>query len=508
MALRIYNTLTRNKRDLEPLAPPRVGMYVCGVTVYDYCHIGHARAYVAFDIVARYLRYRGLDLTYVRNFTDIDDKIINRARERGQEPAVVAQQFIDEFYRDMEALNVAPADIEPRVTEHIPDIIALVERLIAKEHGYVVDAAPVPDGSAPAGRDVYFSVRSFEPYGRLSGRDIEEMQSGARVDVDERKRDPLDFALWKAAKPGEPWWDSPWGRGRPGWHIECSVMSMKYLGHTLDIHGGGKDLVFPHHENEIAQSEAATGQPFARLWMHNGFVNVNDEKMSKSLGNFFTIRDVTARFDPEAVRYFLLTTHYRSPLNFTDGQVEEAENRVAYIYETLARVESFLAQTAPAGDGEEFEKVFARGDEPYRPRHEFEQALDDDFNTPRALGLLSELLRLANLLLDGKEQEQIGRKLKPPLRARLLAEWQNLFAPMQTVLGLGARPPAEFLDQLRLRRCCRREIDPAWVEQRLAERAAAKHAKDYTLADQIRAELAAAGVEVRDAREKTIWRVC
>jgi len=507
MTLRIYNTMTRNKRDFEPQAPPRVGMYVCGVTVYDYCHIGHARAYVAFDVVARYLRHRGYQLTYVRNFTDVDDKIINRARERKVEPGALARQFIDEFYQDMASLGVAPADIEPKVTEHIPEIVALVEQLIAKQQAYVVDAAPAADGSPPTGRDVYFAVRSFEPYGDLSGRNIEEMQSGARVDVDERKRDPLDFALWKAAKPGEPCWDSPWGKGRPGWHIECSAMSMKYLGTTLDIHGGGKDLVFPHHENEIAQSQAATGKPFVRLWMHNGFVNVDDEKMSKSLGNFFTIRDVIARFEPEALRYFLLTTHYRSPLNFTDSQVEEAENRVAYLYETLARVATYLAENAPAAEGEPFDQVFARNGAPYRPLAELEQALDDDFNTPRALGLLSELLRLANLLLDGKEQEQIGRKLKPPLRARLLGEWQTLYAPMQTVLALGTRPPAQFLDELRLRRCKRREIDPACVEQRLVTRTAAKQAKDFAAADQIRAELAGKGVEVRDARDRTIWRV-
>jgi cysteinyl-tRNA synthetase len=504
MSLRIYNTRTRQKEDFTPLAPPKVGMYVCGVTVYDYCHIGHARAYTAFDVVARYLRHKGYELTYVRNFTDVDDKIIKRANERGEEPGAVSSRFIEAFTEDMTALGIAPADIEPRVTDHMDQIVSLVGTLVERDNAYPVDA---PEAASAGAQDVYFKVRGFEPYGGLSGRDLDDLRSGARVDVDTRKRDPLDFALWKASKPGEPAWDSPWGKGRPGWHIECSAMSTHYLGQTLDIHGGGKDLVFPHHENELAQSEAASDQPFVRLWMHNGFVNIDQEKMSKSLGNFFTIREVMERFEPEAIRYFLLTTHYRSPLNFSDAVVEEAEQRVAYIYETLARIATYLAEAAPATDGEPFALVFAKEGAPLDAPAQFAEAMDDDFNTPRALSVVSELLRIANLMMDGREKELIGRKLKPPQRARLLAEWRQVMEPIQQVLGLGLSEPEPFLDALRSRRCLRREIDPAWVEAQLGARAEAKASKDFAAADQIRAALIERGVEVRDTRDGSVWRV-
>ncbi|MFH1807770.1 MAG: cysteine--tRNA ligase [Pseudomonadota bacterium] len=500
MGLQIYNTRTRQKEPFAPAAAPKVGMYVCGVTVYDLCHIGHARVYVAFDVVARALRHKGFDLTYVRNFTDVDDKIIKRANERGESAVDLASRFIETFHADMSLLGVAPADIEPRVSEHMPQIIELVKTLVDREHAYVVEGTS-------EGQDVYFAVRSFASYGGLSGRDLDDLQAGARVDVDERKRDPTDFALWKSAKPGEPWWDSPWGKGRPGWHIECSAMGMHYLGHTLDIHGGGKDLVFPHHENEIAQSEAATGQPFVRMWMHNGFVNIDQEKMSKSLGNFFTIREVVERFDPEALRYFLLSTHYRSPLNFSDAVVEEAESRVMYVYETLARLDETLASTPAEPDGEPLSQVFAHDGLPYQPRAEFEAALDDDFNTPRTLSVLAELLRIANALMDGKEKELIGRKLKPAARARLLDAWKLEFEPLQRVLGLGQKDPRPFLDALRERRCRRRDIDPTWVEEQLAQRGEAKASKDFARADQIRTELTDRGVEVRDTRDGTLWRV-
>lgn len=502
MSLKIFNTKTRQKEDFVPLNAPKVGMYVCGVTVYDESHVGHARVYTAFDVVARYLRHKGFDLTYVRNFTDVDDKIIKRANELGETARDVSDRYIGAFHRDMALLGIAPVEVEPRVSDHIEQIIDLVKNLVDKGHAYPADS---PDSEV--GQDVYYAVRSFASYGQLSGRDLDEMRTGARVQVDTRKRDPLDFALWKAAKPDEPWWDSPWGKGRPGWHIECSAMSNHYLGATLDIHGGGKDLIFPHHENEIAQSEAASGQTFVNTWMHNGFVNIDQEKMSKSLGNFFTIRDVLARFEAEALRYFLLSTHYRSPLNFSDSQLEEAERRVSYIYETLARVADYLEATAAAETGDAFGKVFARDDADFEPMADFEASLDDDFNTPKVMSVLAELLRLANVLIDGKEKELIGRKLKPPMRASLLQQWRVLMAPIQDVMGLGQQDPQEFLLRLRQRHCERLEIDPAWVEVQIAERQQAKAEKDFTKADQIRDLLGQKSITLRDSAHGTSWRV-
>src|SRR5512139_3816419 len=363
MALRIFNTLTGRKEEFAPLAPPRVGMYVCGVTVYDLCHLGHGRGALVFDIVRRYLAFSGYQVRYVRNFTDIDDKIIRRAAERGVPWQALAERFIREYVVDMAALGVRPADIEPRATEHVREIIDLVAGLVAKGKAYAV------------GGDVFFRVKAFPTYGELGHRDLEEMLAGARVEVDERKEDPMDFALWKSSKPGEPLWESPWGPGRPGWHIECSAMAMKHLGEQVDIHGGGKDLAFPHHENEIAQTEALTGRPFVRLWMHNGFVNVNQEKMSKSLGNFFTIRDVLAKFDAEALRFFLLGTHYRSPIDFTDQQLEDATRTLDRLYRLLGEAGTLLAGGAAGPrDGEAAAAV-----EGLEAR--FREAMDDDFNT-------------------------------------------------------------------------------------------------------------------------------
>src|SRR3954449_3604842 len=335
MPLRVFSTLTNEKQELVPVKPGRIGIYVCGITVYDLPHIGHARMLTAFDVVVRFLRWAGWRVDYVRNWTDVDDKIIRRANERGQDPRQFAEHFIDECRKDMLALNLAPADVEPKATEHIPEMIAIIGKLIERGHAY------------PSQGDVYFSVRSFPPYGRLSKRNLDDLLSGARVEPGEQKRDPLDFALWKAAKPGEPasvTWQSPWGPGRPGWHIECSAMSQKYLGTTFDVHGGGKDLVFPHHENEIAQSEAASGQELAKCWLHNGFVTLDAEKMSKSLGNFKTIRDLLRNWDGEALRAFLLSTHYRHPINFTEAAIVESDRRVEYFYESLAKGDAWLAQ--------------------------------------------------------------------------------------------------------------------------------------------------------------------
>ena len=341
MPLRVFNTLTNEKQDFTPLRPGRMGLYVCGITVYDLPHIGHARMLTAFDVAVRYLRWAGWEVAYVRNWTDVDDKIIRRAQERGQDPKRFAEHFIEECRKDMQALKILPADAEPKATEHVPEMQELIARLIERGNAYASQG------------DVYFSVRSFPGYGKLSKRHLEDLRAGARVEPGEQKRDPLDFALWKAAKPGEPasvTWDSPWGPGRPGWHIECSAMSQKFLGTTFDVHGGGKDLVFPHHENEIAQSEAASGQELARFWLHNGFVNVDAEKMSKSLGNFRTIRDLLTHWDGEALRAFLLSTQYRHPINFSESAIVESDRRVEYFYESLAKGDAYLAQKkfAPA----------------------------------------------------------------------------------------------------------------------------------------------------------------
>ncbi len=477
MTLQIFNTLSGQKEPLAPLRPGHLGIYVCGPTVYDMAHIGHARAYVAFDTVVRYLR-RHFQVTYVRNYTDVDDKIIKRANELGEEPAALAARFIVEFERDMHALGVGNADIQPKVTEHIPEIIALVERLIARGHAY------------PAGGDVYFAVDGFSGYGKLGRRKLEEMEAGARVEPGEQKRHPMDFALWKAAKPGEPSWASPWGPGRPGWHIECSAMSAKYLGESFDVHGGGKDLVFPHHENELAQSEAASGQPFVRLWMHNGFVNIDNEKMSKSLGNFFTVREVIERFDPQALRYFLLTTHYRSPINFSDQSLREAEARVKYLYETLARL-------GEIPDGE--------AGPPYRqpwvgellPR--FCAAMDDDFNTAKALGDLSEAFTLANEILAKPGDAAEDLRTLRAIRAAL--------SEVGAVLGLFTEPPAAVLGRLATRRQAARGVDAAQVEQLIAERAAARKAKDFARADAIRKTLGEMGVVIKDSAKGTTWEM-
>ncbi len=477
--IRIFNTLTGQKEDFSPLAPPSVGIYVCGPTVYDMSHIGHARAYVAFDVVVRHLRHRGFRVRYVRNYTDLDDKIIQRAAELGRPPAEVSERFIREYQIDMATLGVARADVEPKVTGHVPEIVALIGELVANGHAY-----------AAAG-DVYYSVRSFPGYGKLSGRRLADMKAGARVEPGEQKRDPMDFALWKGAKPGEPAWPSPWGPGRPGWHIECSAMSAKYLGTTFDIHAGGKDLVFPHHENEIAQSEGATGQPLAKVWMHNGFVTLDSEKMSKSLGNFFTIREITAKFSPEALRLFLLGTHYRSPINFSDQGLAEAEKRLDYFYETLAKADALAAGTAPVASPEAAALLSAVG-----------AALDDDFNTPEALAALAGPFARLNEL-----SEKPG---KGPTRAASAAAAAALAAALReagAVLGIVQRPPVDYLAQRRAHLAARRGVDPAKVDALVGARTEARKGKDFARADAIRDELLALGVEIMDGPRGTTWKI-
>ena len=456
--MHIYNTLTRRKEPFKPLVDGKVSMYVCGMTVYDYCHLGHARVMVAFDVITRYLRHRGYDVTYVRNITDIDDKILKRAEENGEPIDALTERMIAAMHEDEARLNVLPPSQEPRATRHIDDIIAMIETLIDKGFAY-----------AAANGDVYYRVRKFTDYGKLNNRQLDDMRSGARVDVDVHKEDPLDFVLWKAAKPGEAHWHSPWGDGRPGWHIECSAMSTCCLGDTFDIHGGGPDLTFPHHENEIAQSEAATGKTYVNTWMHAGAVRVNQEKMSKSLGNFFTIRDVLAEHDPEVVRYLLVASHYRSAINYSVDSLVEARKSLTRLYTALDGVNA--DEQAAASDAAE----------------RFTAAMDDDFNTPIALAALFDLARDLNR----------AKSDQPAEAPRLAGELKRLAG----VLGLLQQTPQTYLKGAQQQVALSEEE----IEAKIAERQAAKGSKDFARADAIRDELAALGIILKDSREGTTW---
>ena len=480
--MQIYNTLGRQKEEFIPVRPGKVHMYVCGITAYDYCHIGHARSALVFDALVRHLRHLGLEVTFVRNFTDVDDKIINRANKEGRDWQEVAQTYIDAFHEDMDRLGVLRADLEPRATEYIPQIQELCAKLIAEGTAY----------ATPSG-DVYFRVRSYPPYGKLSGRSLDELLSGARVAPGEEKEDPLDFALWKAAKPGEPSWDSPWGKGRPGWHIECSAMSSPYL--PLDIHGGGQDLVFPHHENEIAQSEAVCRCELARYWVHNGFVQVNAEKMSKSLGNCKTIRDILGSYLPETLRFFLLGKHYRSPIDFTAEGMDEAEKAQHRVYSSLMEARKALERASwkktplPAELSAEWAAL----------PQAFEAALDDDLNTAQALGQIFSQVRIVNRLLEEKNLRaaESTRDLLEDFLARA-RDWD-------AQLGLFGRDPAEFLTELRAMRVARKNLDMDRVEDLLRQRREARMQKDFTRSDALRRELLDLGVSVRDTPEGQAW---
>ena len=473
MAPRVFNTLTRGKEDLAPLHAREVRMYVCGVTVYDLSHIGHGRSAIVFDVMRRYLKHRGHAVKFIKNFTDIDDKIIRKANQEGVSAQEISERYIEEYRTDMASLGVAPADIEPKATEHVPQMIALIERLIAKGVAYPVEG------------DVYFEVRRFPGYGKLSGKNLEELQAGARVEVDERKRDPMDFALWKATKPGEPSWKSPWGQGRPGWHIECSAMAMQYLGEVLDVHGGGEDLIFPHHENEIAQSEAATGKPFARYWLHNGFVNLAAEKMSKSLGNTLTIKDLVRRHDPEALRLYLLGTHYRHPLEFGDERIVEAGRALARLRSLKDEADRIASRgtPAPGPDHGLFDEVAAH-------RARFEAAMDDDFNTPQALGVLFDLARVLHAARDQVAQGTAG--------AGVFLLGVGELVMLARVLGLleGARKEAAVDPQLKAR-----------IESLVYLRQEARRQRDFGEADRLRDELSRLGVILEDTRDGTTWKL-
>jgi len=457
--LKIYNSLTRKKEIFKSIEPGKVKIYVCGMTVYDLCHLGHARVLVVFDTVTRYLRYSGYDVTYVRNITDIDDKIINRANENGEDFTVLTGRFIKAMHEDAHALGVLPPSEEPSATASMNEIIVMVQTLIDKGHAYAADNG-----------DVYYDVSSFRDYGKLSGKKLEDLRAGERVAVDENKEDPLDFVLWKAAKPGEPSWESPWGKGRPGWHIECSAMSTCCLGNHFDIHGGGQDLQFPHHENEIAQSEGATGETFVNLWMHNGFVRINDEKMSKSLNNFFTVREILKLYKGEEIRYFVLASQYRSPLNYSDQLLDNARTALSRLYNTLRGLK--LPQECDDND----------------PAVEkFRQAMDDDFNTPEAMAVLFDLAGQVNRLRDG---DMVAATHK----AAVLRKLAN-------VLGLLEADPEHFLQT-----GAGDEESSAEIEALIAARKQARQDKNWSEADRIRDELDAMGIVLEDKDGKTIWR--
>lgn len=480
MSLRVYNTMSGKKEEFQPLTPGKVGMYVCGVTVYDYCHIGHARANIVFDIVYRYLQFVGYETTYVRNYTDVDDKIINRANERGIDSKELAEEFIRAFDEDMDALGLAKPTHQPRATEYIDKIIEICQVLIVKGVAY------------SSGGDVYYRVDKFDDYLKLSKRNMEEMQAGARIAPGEQKENPMDFALWKAAKPGEPSWDSPWGPGRPGWHIECSAMSSSLLGDSFDIHGGGRDLIFPHHENEIAQSEAANGKPFAKYWIHNGFVNVNQEKMSKSLGNFFTIRDILQSYDPEVVRFFILTSHYRSPIDFSDQNLAESQAGLSRFYEALLTADQAIDGVPESGEksllGAELEA-------------KFREAMDDDFNSALAIAHLFEGVRTMNRLCATKKFRK---------KVDLVAQVRDLRATvlkLGDVLGIFNSTPATWLDKVKLAGLAKLDINQEEIEALIEQRLQARAEKDFSRSDEIRDDLAARGIELLDSREGTSWKL-
>ena len=480
----IYNTLSRKKETFSPINTGKVNMYVCGVTVYDTCHIGHSRVYVAFDVVYRYLKYKGYEVTYCRNFTDVDDKIIKRAKELNISERELTSKNIEDFNQNMKSLGNKTPDIEPRVTDHMDEIINTIASLIEKGFAYSVDG------------NVFYSIDKFNGYGKLSGRNLDDMQAGARVEIDKRKKNPMDFALWKSAKPGEISWKTPWGEGRPGWHIECSAMGMKYLGSTIDIHGGGKDLVFPHHENEIAQSEALSGKKFVNYWMHNGFVNIDQEKMSKSLGNFCSISDLLDAYHPETLRYFLLTTHYRSPINFCDKVLTESVKRMEYCYTTLKKINEFI-ESSDATTG-----VILKPEKIESITNAFCQAMDDDFNTAMAIGGLSDVFKYANELLISSES--VGEIAD---RKATLIEIKNRLKDISFVLGILDSDPEKMLEQLTCNKKACLKIKEKEIESLIVERKEARKSKNFKRADEIRDLLKDNGIVLMDSPTGTTWKL-
>jgi len=479
MSLKLYNTLTRQEEEFVPVTPGRVGFYLCGPTVYDYFHIGNARPFVVFDVFRRYLRYRGYQVRFVMNLTDIDDKIIKRANELGVPSHEIAQKYTNAFFEDIQKLGVQPADVYPKATEHIADIIHLIEALVKNGTAYFVEG------------DVYYDVSKFAEYAKLSGKNLDELNAGERVKVDERKDDPLDFALWKAAKPGEPWWESPWGKGRPGWHAECSVMSMKYLGESIDIHAGGIDLIFPHHENEIAQSEAMTGKPFVKYWMHNGFLDIDGEKMSKSLENFSTARDVLEKFSTPAIRVFFLMKHYRGPISFSPEPLQHAvktAERLNIAYNLLRRRLENVETTVSVNRAELSSEAQSFADLTPKSRENFIAAMDDDFNTPEAMAVVFDFIRETNRWAE--------RASLSPAELAVLAEAKNLLDEWNSFLGV-IETRASGVDQARV---------DGIIKILLDLRQQARAEKNFKLGDEIRHRLKEAGVIIEDSPQGSRWR--
>ena len=478
MSIKVYNTLTKQKEEFVPITPGKANIYVCGVTPYNHPHVGNARPFVTWDVIRRFLEHEGYDVTHVQNFTDVDDKIINTANKEGVQWFDICNRYIDSYFEVMDKLNVRRAHVYPRVSEHINDIIATVQCLIDNGYGYVVDG------------DVFYSVEKFKYYGQLSGRNLEDMLAGARVDVDDRKRNPMDFALWKSAKPGEPAWESPWGPGRPGWHIECSTMSMKYLGESFDFHGGGSDLIFPHHENEIAQSEGCTGiHPFVHYWLHNGFITVNEEKMSKSLGNFFMVIDILEHYDPETLRFFIVSTHYRSPLDFSDARLTEAQKSLARLrqaQETLGELSEMMS-AGPTADS------LALRDKVKELREAFMEAMRDDFNTALAISHMFALAKEINIY----HKAVVDAGIKPD--GKLVALLNAVLAEMCSIIGVlekTAAPAAEETGDSK---------EAELVEMLIAMRQNARKNKNYALADELRNKLNEIGIVLQDTPQGVKW---
>ncbi|MHA1580404.1 MAG: cysteine--tRNA ligase [Candidatus Freyarchaeota archaeon] len=472
--MRVYNTLTRKKEEFVPLNGKRVGMYVCGPTVYDYSHVGHARSYVAFDVIRRYLEYKGYIVIYIQNITDVDDKIIKRANELGEDPLSLSKRLTEAYFEDMEKLNVKRANIHPKVSDHIPEIIEFIDRLIKEGYAYEVDG------------NVYFSVAKAKDYGKLSHQSMENILAGARVEVDKNKRDPRDFALWKKVKPGEIFWESPWGNGRPGWHIECSAMAIKYLGPSIDIHGGGMDLIFPHHECEIAQSEAYTGKPFVKYWIHNGFVTINKEKMSKSLGNFFTIREVLEKYDGETLRFFLLSTHYRSQIDYSDKHLQEAKQALQRIRGAINKLKTLIKQ-CQAEPKEPCEEERELMEQVRKSKQKFMDAMDDDFNTREAMPAIFELTRMVNSL---DVSSRISRST--------LEEALQTYNEFGKILGLFQEEERRETDE---------ETVGKLVDLLIELRNRFRKEKDWKTADYIRERMREAGILLEDSKEGTTWKI-
>ncbi|MFA4915442.1 MAG: cysteine--tRNA ligase [Syntrophales bacterium] len=492
MSLKIHNTRTRKKEVFKPLREGKVGIYVCGITAYDVCHAGHARSAIVFDVIRKYLQYRGYEVTFVKNFTDLDDKIIKRANSEGVDIATIADRYIETYNEDMDALGVERPTISPRATEHIDGMINHIDILVKKNLAYEADG------------DVYFAVEKWKEYGNLSGRDLKDLLVGARVEVNESKRNPFDFALWKASKEGEPWWDSPWGRGRPGWHIECSVMSQRFLGDTFDIHGGGEDLIFPHHENEIAQSESASGKPMANFWIHNGFVRIKGEKMSKSIGNTFTVKDMLKNYPPEVLRLFMLTSHYKGPIDFSDDSLDEAKLGMERFYTALKKIKDILESKTDYSQIS-VEKLRGIHKDAYDRLAvlpgRFVEAMDDDFNTARAIGYIFDAVRIINGYI-ADEQFTIC-----PESLFVLHNAEKYFEEIGMVLGLFLDEPDKYFRQDKEQKVKTLGLDVEEIEHLIEERRAARAAKDWGKADEIRNLLTEKGVSLKDSPTGTSWKI-